>query len=135
MFWISKKEKEAIVAARIAMQGADAVQKECKIILGSMILANAIETGQALDATTKYVTGRLKVSLTSLHSVLREKHMAARFLKAAGKAPQKPSAPDPDSQAATPTTQVPPSGDSVGSVADSSAQTSQLAKKRRLKLS
>ena len=59
--------------AKVSLNNADKLVQEVSILVGCMVIVNAILSGGAVEASKTYVTSKLKVSLQSLPSTLREK--------------------------------------------------------------
>ena len=59
--------------AKVSLNNADKLVQEVSILVGCMVIVNAILSDGAVEASKTYVTSKLKVSVQSLPSTLREK--------------------------------------------------------------
>jgi hypothetical protein len=73
MTWATSTQKKMLAEAKVAFNTADKFVQEVGGILGTMVLANALLTSSAVEAFKAYVTNKLKSSMASLPSSLRDR--------------------------------------------------------------
>lgn len=73
MTWATSTQKKLLVDAKVAFNASDKLVQEVGGILGTMVLANALLTNSAVEASKTYVTSKLKISMASLPSSLRDR--------------------------------------------------------------
>jgi hypothetical protein len=72
MTWATSTQKKLLVDAKVAFNASDKLVQEVGGILGTMV-ANALLTNSAVEASKAYVTSKLKISMGSLPSSLRDR--------------------------------------------------------------
>ena len=73
MTWATSTQKESLADAKVAFNASDKLVHEAGGILGTMLLANALLTNTAVEASKTYVASKLKISMASLPSSLRDR--------------------------------------------------------------
>ena len=65
--------RKGLADAKVSLNNADKLVQEVSILLGCMVITNSILPDGVVEASKTYVTSKLKISLQSLPSTLREK--------------------------------------------------------------